>query len=268
MTARSKLIKATIALSASLLIASSVPANVTHAAELHPTPATVKVNGVWNYVIKQFQLIQNKGNSAPIVMMRKTAAPAAWSGMQMWPAGSGTKVVNKANNAGIKQNTIANTPKVSNTNNTVANSTTAYTPATEQGQSSYRMMIADKIIQTGEKYLGTPYQYGAPAGQTRTFDCSSFVQFVYGQNGINLPRSSREQAHVGQTVPLSQIQKGDLLFFTAGRSDGQIGHVGIYAGNNKVLHTWGPGGVRYDSLNTPWLKQTLVLAKRVIPDHS
>jgi cell wall-associated NlpC family hydrolase len=226
------------------------------------------VNEIWNYVMNQFHFIQNRGNSALFVTKRKTVAPADWTGMQTMTADSGTAAANKANDVGIKQNTIANTAKASNTNNTGANNTTAYTPATEQGQSSYRMMIAEKIIQTGEKYLGTPYQYGSPAGQTNTFDCSSFVQFVYGQNGINLPRSSREQAHVGQTVPLSQIQKGDLLFFTAGRSDGQIGHVAIYAGNNKVLHTWGPGGVRYDNLNTPWLKQTVVLAKRVIPDHS
>jgi cell wall-associated NlpC family hydrolase len=137
-------------------------------------------------------------------------------------------------------------------------------PAEEVKQTESTSSLADRIIQTGEKYLGTPYKYGAPSGQTRYFDCSLFVQTVFKENGINLPRSGREQARMGTYVPRSQLQKGDLVFFTAGRSDGQIGHVGIYAGNNKILHTYGPGGVRYDSMSTPWLDKTYVTARRVI----
>lgn len=114
------------------------------------------------------------------------------------------------------------------------------------------------------KIPGDSYKYGAPSGQTRYFDCSLFVQTVFKENGIKLPRSSREQARMGTYVPRGQLQKGDLVFFTAGRSDGQIGHVGIYAGNNKILHTYGPGGVRYDSMSTPWLDKTYVTARRVI----
>lgn len=123
---------------------------------------------------------------------------------------------------------------------------------------------ADQIIATGEKYLGTPYQFGAKSGQTKTFDCSSFVQHVFKENGIDLPRTSRQQATVGQTVPFSEIQKGDLLFFELRSNPGRIGHVGIYAGNNKILHTWGPGGVRYDDLSDRWLKEGFVKAQRVI----
>jgi cell wall-associated NlpC family hydrolase len=135
---------------------------------------------------------------------------------------------------------------------------------TNKKEEQSSVLLADQIIKTGEKYLGTPYQYGAPAGQTRTFDCSSFTQYVYKQYGISLPRSSRQQAQVGITVPRSQIQKGDLLFFKTSTSKGQIGHVAIYAGNNRVLHTWGPGGVRYDQLSTKWLDQGYITAKRVI----
>lgn len=123
---------------------------------------------------------------------------------------------------------------------------------------------ADQIIATGEKYLGTPYQFGAKSGQTKTFDCSSFVQHVFKENGIDLPRNSRQQSTVGQTVPFSEIQKGDLLFFELSSNPGRIGHVGIYAGNNKILHTWGPGGVRYDDLSDRWLKEGFVKAQRVI----
>lgn len=124
--------------------------------------------------------------------------------------------------------------------------------------------LADKIIQTGEKYLGTPYQYGAKSGQTKTFDCSSFTQYIFGVNGIKLPRASRQQATVGTYVPRGQIQKGDLLFFRTSSSGQSIGHVAVYAGDNKVLHTWGPGGVRYDRLSTNWLDKGYVTAQRVI----
>jgi cell wall-associated NlpC family hydrolase len=137
-------------------------------------------------------------------------------------------------------------------------------PTQQLKQTESTSSLADRIIQTGKKYLGTPYKYGAPSGQTQYFDCSLFVQTVFEENGINLPRSSREQARVGTYVPRDQLQKGDLVFFTAGRSDGLIGHVGIYAGNNKILHTYGPGGVRYDSMSTAWLDKTYVTARRVI----
>ncbi|GGA47657.1 hypothetical protein GCM10007416_21000 [Kroppenstedtia guangzhouensis] len=129
-------------------------------------------------------------------------------------------------------------------------------------QSEQNNSFGDKIIATGEKYMGTPYKYGANYARDGKFDCSAFTQHVFKQNGVNLPRSSRSQSKVGVEVPRNQIQKGDLLFFKL-RGQSQIGHVAIYAGNGKVLHTWGPGGVRYDKLSTPWLDQGFVKATRV-----
>jgi cell wall-associated NlpC family hydrolase len=148
-----------------------------------------------------------------------------------------------------------------NSNENQNNNSQSNTGSTEESGA-----LADKIIATGEKYLSTPYEYGAKSGQTSTFDCSSFTQYVFKQNGIDLPRSSRQQSTVGTTVSKSQLKKGDLLFFTTKSSGGKIGHVGIYAGDNKILHTWGPGGVRYDSLSTGWLQDGFVTAKRVIPN--
>lgn len=165
-------------------------------------------------------------------------------------------------NTGSYNTGTGKTSSSSKGTNTTGSTSTPSANRTTSSQSS--MALADRIIATGEKYLGTPYQYGAPSGQTRTFDCSSFTQFVFKQNGISLLRSSRQQYTQGTSVARSQLQKGDLLFFTTSHSGGKIGHVGIYAGNNKVLHTWGPGGVRYDSLSTGWLNKGYVGAKRVI----
>lgn len=122
--------------------------------------------------------------------------------------------------------------------------------------------FGDKVIATGEKYMGTPYKLGANYQRDGKFDCSAFTQHVFKQNGVKLPRSSASQSTVGVEVPRNQLQKGDLVFFKLkGRSG--IRHVGIYAGNGKVLHTWGPGGVRYDNMSTRWLDQGFVKATRV-----
>lgn len=121
---------------------------------------------------------------------------------------------------------------------------------------------ADQIIKFGETYMGTPYKFGAKAGQTSNFDCSSFVQYVYKQHGITLKRASRDQAKQGKYVAKKDLQKGDLIFFTSpGRSG--IGHVAIYAGDNKILHTYGKPGVTYSKLEGNWAKR-YVTARRVL----
>ncbi|MBD1373320.1 C40 family peptidase [Hazenella sp. IB182357] len=123
---------------------------------------------------------------------------------------------------------------------------------------------ATQVVQIGEQFLGVPYEMGAESGKTSTFDCSSFVQYVYDQVGVDLPRSSSQQSTVGTTIPRAEIQKGDLLFFKRSDTGDAVGHVGIYAGDNQVLHTWGPGGVRYDSLSENWLSEGYITAKRVL----
>lgn len=79
---------------------------------------------------------------------------------------------------------------------------------TPQEVSAYSVSEANDIISTGKRYLGTRYQFGADYGQTRTFDCSSFVKTVYAKNGVYLPRSSREQAQKGYWVAKRNLKKG------------------------------------------------------------
>jgi cell wall-associated NlpC family hydrolase len=128
---------------------------------------------------------------------------------------------------------------------------------------------ADAIIATGLQFLGTPYLFGAKTGQTATFDCSSFTEYAFGQHKVKLPRVSRQQSTVGKDVPLDQLRKGDLLFFTTPARKNKtgldhIGHVAIYLGNNQVLHTYRVGiGVTVTTLDAGW-KSRLVSAKRVL----
>ncbi len=103
-------------------------------------------------------------------------------------------------------------------------------------------MVADYIIATGLEYLETPYRFNATPFQTETFDCSSFIQFIFHQNGIKLPRNSRQQFKQGNKVRLKEIVKGDLLFFTTEKRKHRtgiekVGHVALYIGNGKILHT-------------------------------
>jgi len=123
---------------------------------------------------------------------------------------------------------------------------------------------ASHIIATGETFMGVRYQWGAKAGRTDVFDCSSFVQYVYKQNGIQLPRSSKEQSVVGTFVARNQLEPGDLVFFYS-----PIHHVAIYIGNGQILHTYGnPQGVTISKLNTGWWNAHYETARRVLPHHS
>lgn len=102
---------------------------------------------------------------------------------------------------------------------------------------------SSSVISEASKYLGTPYVYGGttPAG----FDCSGFTQYVYGQLGIQLPRTDSQQLawalQHGTEVSLENAQPGDLMW--------KSGHVGIYAGNGQMIHSPKPGeSVRYQSV--------------------
>jgi peptidoglycan DL-endopeptidase LytE len=121
---------------------------------------------------------------------------------------------------------------------------------------------ADELIAYGKTFEGTPYEFGASSDQTKTFDCSSFVKRVYEDVlSIELPRVSYDQAKEGTEVSLNELRKGDLLFFSARGLD--IGHVGIYIGDNQILHTYSKEqGVHIEAFDGQWTKR-FVTARRL-----
>ncbi|MEW9672858.1 C40 family peptidase [Ammoniphilus sp. 3BR4] len=127
-----------------------------------------------------------------------------------------------------------------------------------------------KLIQTGQKYLGVKYKLGAEYEKNKKFDCSSFTQYIFKKNGIKIARGARAQYENGTPVEREDLKVGDLVFFATTktkkydkRSIKRIGHVGIYAGNDKVLHTYGKGGVKYDDFSDGWWDKAYVGAVRV-----
>lgn len=104
------------------------------------------------------------------------------------------------------------------------------------------------------KYQGTPYVWGGNS-LTRGVDCSGLVQQVYKQLGINVPRTTYEQAKSGKIVSMNSLLPGDLIFYNTGSRDpngiGSLSHVGIYIGNGKIIHAPGTGkNVRISSINS------------------
>lgn len=109
-------------------------------------------------------------------------------------------------------------------------------------------------------FLGTRYRFG---GTTRKgLDCSSFVQQVFREMDVRLPRTAREQYEVGERIPYSELQKGDLLFFRTYASFPS--HVGIYLGNNRMIHASSRDRrVVISSLDTPYYRSRFIGAKRI-----
>ena len=108
---------------------------------------------------------------------------------------------------------------------------------------------------------GAPYRSGG-VEPARGFDCSGFVQYVYAQHGVAMPREVREQFRVGRNVDRDQLEPGDLVFFST-VSPG-ASHVGIVIGGDQFVHAPSERGVvRVESLGQQYWSTRYIGAKRV-----
>lgn len=138
--------------------------------------------------------------------------------------------------------------------------------ATTQTAESVAVSKGQQVVNFGKKYMGRPYKFGASTSTTRYFDCSSFMKHIFKKYGVNLPRTSAAQSKVGKAVSKSNLRVGDLVFFSSGsRANGSnVTHVAVYAGNGKILHTYGKPGVTISNLNSGTWKRTYLKARRVL----
>ncbi|WP_230499225.1 C40 family peptidase [Sutcliffiella rhizosphaerae] len=93
----------------------------------------------------------------------------------------------------------------------------------------------EDIVSSGEKFLDLPYLWGGMSGFG--MDCSGFSYTMCKANGYIIPRDATDQAKEGKEIAIHSIKPGDLLFFAYEEGKGKIHHVGIYYGEDKLLHS-------------------------------
>ena len=121
------------------------------------------------------------------------------------------------------------------------------------------VVTGDQVVADARKYLGIPYVWGG-TDPAKGLDCSGLVQRVYADLGIDLPRVSQDQAHVGQAVPgLAQARPGDLLCFGT-----PADHIGIYIGDHKMIVAPKTG----DVVKVQDVYRTPSTIRRVLPDSA
>ena len=145
--------------------------------------------------------------------------------------------------------------------------------SSDENKTSETAETIERVITIGEKYLGVDYKWGSPSGTTTTFDCSSFIQHIFKEGAnILLRRSSSQQGedlkrYGGVKKDWKQLERGDLMFFSGSSftNTDEITHVGIYLGNDEMMHTYkeGIGVVKNKMSQTSWEKRFLFGGKAV-----
>ena len=101
-----------------------------------------------------------------------------------------------------------------------------------------RNISPEEVIKFAETLVGTPYVYGSTDPKVG-FDCSGFITYVFNHFKIKVPRSSIEFTNVGQTVPIDQAKRGDIILFTdpdfTNAENSDVGHMGLITSNEKGL---------------------------------
>lgn len=121
----------------------------------------------------------------------------------------------------------------------VAKAPAAPAAAGEAGGSTGGSEKFQQLLAAGKANLGVPYVWGG--NRPGAFDCSGFVQYLFKQIGVNLPRVSYQQMAAGKRVDNANLQPGDLLGWDYSDRNPGADHIAIYIGNGQIMHTNTPG---------------------------
>ena len=131
----------------------------------------------------------------------------------------------------------------------------------------YDGTMIDNLMNEAYKHLGARYRLGSKG--PNTFDCSGFTSYVYRQSNVNIGNSSRDQYARNTPVKRSEMQPGDLVFFTSPRSGRGVGHVGIVIDYNPVtqvftfIHASTKDGVKVSKSTDGYYSRRFVGVRRV-----
>lgn len=132
--------------------------------------------------------------------------------------------------------------------------------------------LADQIIEEAKTHLGKPYVYGSKG--PKSFDCSGFTRYVFSKFGYDLAPNSASQVGQGRRVSghVTNLQKGDLVFFGGRRGRGSVGHVGIFIAPDEsgdgftFIHAAVHGGITVSNVKEAYYASRFLGASRIIPD--
>jgi peptidoglycan DL-endopeptidase CwlO len=115
-----------------------------------------------------------------------------------------------------------------------------------------------QVVAIAMRYLGVPYKWGGASPSTG-FDCSGLTMYVFAQIGVSLPHYAAAQYGLGRAVSKSELQPGDLVFFSG------LGHMGMYIGGGNFIHAPRTGDVvKISSIHDPYRVSGWVGARRVL----
>lgn len=208
------------------------------AAQFHTTvSALVAINHLANpNALQVGQVLRVIGGSNTASSSAPSSSPVSTSSASSsYTVQAGNTLGQIASQFGLSWQTLAAANHLSNPNVLqvgevlsipVGGSATASTPV-----ASAPVSFGQAVARTALSYLGDPYVWGgtSPAG----FDCSGLVQYVLGRNGVSIPRTSYAQYSASIKIAKSQLQPGDLVFFSANGPGAS--HVGIYIGSYPAL---------------------------------
>lgn len=162
---------------------------------------------------------------------------------------------------GIKVDGVAGYETIEAINEALKGNKRKVNPSASRG-GSRDSSLGERIIATAKEYIGTNYRYGG--NTSKGFDCSGFVQFIYKQHNIAVPRTSLDQAKAGEKVSKENLQIGDLVVFSGTYRSGPS-HTGIYIGSGDFIHSSSSRsrGVIISNLNSGYYSNHFSYGRRV-----
>jgi len=125
---------------------------------------------------------------------------------------------------------------------------------------------ADKIVDYSKTFKGTKYKYGGT--DKKGLDCSGLIYLAYQSENILIPRVSYLMANEGKEIHLSEVIKGDLLFFKTSKSSKRINHVGLVVNvkhdSIEFIHSTSSKGVITTMLSEEYWKKAFIEARRIL----